>query len=377
MSKTSRSKRSSQWAQSLRVVQAQVLDVEHRQAIRLEDLHHLAQRRRVGARKDALFDPRVHRLGLVAADAVDQPTPALGKAAVDEPSQTAIVVAPDVLEHAHRHEDVVLALDVAVVVLDVLDAPVEPLFLRLRARVADLLARDVVRAHRHPVVPRHVAGEAAPAAAGLDHAIAGPQLQLAADVVHLRALRLLERHAGLGIVGAGVLHRVVVEPPLVELVAEIVVVRDVVARTGERVAPWAGQESLHVPQSAGDGGGRAAPVGRLEHADEVAFDVDSAETVQVAEMQVGIQAQFPQRPAIAHMDPSDAARRVEADLFAVPEHHGHRALAGKAEDLTGEEALDGVDGALGHVRDVGIESEGSRFAVLHGRTLSDHVIRKS
>ena len=57
------------------------------------------------------------------------------------------------------------------------------------------------------------------------------QPQLAADVIHLRDLRLVERRVGRREVRAGVGHRLA-EPQRVELVADVVVVMDVLARAG-------------------------------------------------------------------------------------------------------------------------------------------------
>ncbi|HVH84819.1 MAG TPA: hypothetical protein VM713_10940, partial [Steroidobacteraceae bacterium] len=61
--------------QRLRVVQAQVLDVQHRQVPGLEDLRHLAQGRRVGAGEDALLDPWLQPRRVVAADRMNEAAP--------------------------------------------------------------------------------------------------------------------------------------------------------------------------------------------------------------------------------------------------------------------------------------------------------------
>jgi hypothetical protein len=79
-------------------------------------------------------------------------------------------------------------------------------------------------------VERH----AAPAAADLEHALAGLEQELGRDVALLGGLRLLERLVAGGEVGAGILH-VPVEPQAVEGVAEVVMVRDVLPRPAARV----------------------------------------------------------------------------------------------------------------------------------------------
>jgi cyclopropane-fatty-acyl-phospholipid synthase len=58
--------------------------------------------------------------------------------AVDHAPERTVVLVPDVLEHAHRHERVVRALDLAVVVLAELDPVSEPHAARPFARVRDL-----------------------------------------------------------------------------------------------------------------------------------------------------------------------------------------------------------------------------------------------
>ena len=153
-------------------MQAQVLDIQHREIPRLEDLHHLAQRRRAGPGEDALLDPRLQLRREVAADRVDQPAAAAAQGAPGDMAKPQVIVDADVLEHADRDEGIVVAADVAVIVLDVFDAAGQALAHGPFARIGDLLARDVEGAHLDPVVAGHVQGERAPAAAGLDHGLA-------------------------------------------------------------------------------------------------------------------------------------------------------------------------------------------------------------
>ena len=222
-------------AQRLGVVQAQVLHVEHAEGARLEDRHHLAERGRLRAREDAPLDPAVHRLGAVAADGMDEAQSLRREAAVDDLAERAVVLRADVLEHADRNERRRTRRACCGSRPRCSSTrPARPSRARPLGRVADLLARNVPGAHLDAVVARHVQREAAPAATRLEHALAGPQPQLAADVVHLGALRGLQRHAGLGEIGAGVLHRLAVEPGGVEVVAEVVVPVDVVVRGRQR-----------------------------------------------------------------------------------------------------------------------------------------------
>ena len=164
--------------------------------------------------------------GGIASDGVDEAPPVRFQHARRDLAERAVVVDPDVLEHADRDERVVLALDGAVVVLDELDLTIEPERRRARARVPDLLVGDVERPDVCAVLARHVDGERAPAAPCLDHALPGPQLELPAHMVHLGLLRFLEGGVLARVVGAGV-HHFLVEPEPIEVVADIVVVVDV------------------------------------------------------------------------------------------------------------------------------------------------------
>ena len=88
--------------------------------------------------------------------------------------------------------------------------------------------------------------EAAPPAADLEHVVAGRELQLIADTLQLRALRICERRVLLGEDPAGVRHRLV-EHQREELVAEVVVVGDVPPRAQQPVAAVRARPRLDHP----------------------------------------------------------------------------------------------------------------------------------
>ena len=125
--------------------------------------------------------------------------------------------------------------DVAVVLQADLDAVAEArgrdrvarvVHLALRQRHADGLHAEVLGGvHRH----------AAPAAADVEEPHAGPQAELAADQVVLRALRVGQRRLRRGEVGARVGHRLA-EEEAVEVVGDVVVVGDRLGVAGARVA---------------------------------------------------------------------------------------------------------------------------------------------
>ena len=89
--------------------------------------------------------------------------------------------------------------------------------------------------HVHAVLARGVQRERAPAAADVEHALAGLQRELRADEVELGALGLLERRRAARPDRARVRHRLV-EEEREELVGEVVVVRDRALVAQDRVA---------------------------------------------------------------------------------------------------------------------------------------------
>ena len=109
-------------AQRERVVQAQVLDVEHAEVRRPQHASaDFVQRRRVRVRKDVPADPAIELARLVAADEVQQPAAVGSERAVDHLAERLVVAHADVFEHPHRHERVAVPRDGTVVVFDELD----------------------------------------------------------------------------------------------------------------------------------------------------------------------------------------------------------------------------------------------------------------
>jgi hypothetical protein len=238
---------------------------------------------------------------------------------VDDPPEVAVALVPHVLQHPQRDEDVARAFEVAEVVLHVADPIGEPLLLRARLRVADLLARDVAGDDVRPVLERHVAGESAPPAARLQHAVAGPELQLAADVVVLRTLRLVEAQARGLEVGAGVDHALV-EPEPVEFVAQVVVV----LRAAARLLQVAGS---HAPAARLSRAVLPALEDRLEPPHEASPDLHVARAVRVAEEARGIEGETQQRARAPHGDGRARRLRGEGVGGPVPQLESQRHLA--------------------------------------------------
>ena len=328
--------------QGLRVVQAEVLDVDDRELVALEYRHHLAQARRIAPGEDALLEPRVHRRGPAAPDAVHDPEPVFLQAPRDHLAERLVVVGPDVLEHADRDECVVLSADVPVVVLDELDPGGKPRTLGPLLRVGDLLVRDVEGAHPDSVVARHVQRQRTPAAARLHHLLAGLETHLAAHVVHLRLLGLLQGGLGVLVVGAGVDHALV-EPQPVEVVAQVVVVADVLAGAARRV--------LSRPREAAqdrllERGARLflhRAIGPVQHVDEVALDLDAARAVAVPEPELRGADDGPQRPAVPD---DDAPRRLpfrRPGILSVPQREAQGRVSRFLHDPARKPPIERID----------------------------------
>ena len=130
------------------------------------------------------------------------------------------------LGQADRADRVEVGLHhVAVVEVTHLGEVTEPLAVDRLLRPGRLLPREGHAEGPDAVLPCGVADHPAPAAADVEQALPGLQVELAGDQVVLLELGLLERRLGLGVDGAGVGHRGP-EHVLVELVGHVVVVGD-------------------------------------------------------------------------------------------------------------------------------------------------------
>src|SRR5262249_39951887 len=147
-------------------------------------------------REDPTLHERAELERAVAADGVQEATAVRSEGPVDDSREVAVVLAPNVLEHPDGHECIVGPEHVAIVVVDELDTIREALEARALAGPGELLAGHVEGADPDAVVACQMQRQGAPPAAGLDHALAGVQPELARDVLHLRDLRVLEGCGG-------------------------------------------------------------------------------------------------------------------------------------------------------------------------------------
>ena len=143
--------------------------------------------------------------------------------AIDDVAERRILRGADVLEHADRHEGIAPAVDRSIVVAHESHEMVKALAGRARFLANSSCSAEMLYARTgDAVVPRHVQRQRAPAAARLDDVFAGLKPQLAAHVVELRALGVLERRVRPVVVRARI-DEVRVEPEPVKVVAQIVV----------------------------------------------------------------------------------------------------------------------------------------------------------
>src|SRR5262249_60238451 len=87
-----------------RVVQAQALDVERGEVDRLEERHHLAQRRGIRSREYPMLHEGAELERAVAADGGQEATAVRGQRAIDDSREVAGGLAPHVLEQPHGYE---------------------------------------------------------------------------------------------------------------------------------------------------------------------------------------------------------------------------------------------------------------------------------
>src|SRR6185369_3476478 len=122
------------------------------------------------------------------------------------------LVAAGVLERADRDDLVVLAMHLAEIRLDHVERAFEPAARDLAAQPLDLLGGGVEAGDLRAVELLGMEHEAAKAAADVDHGLARGEAHLAAHVLDLVALRLLDGARALAPISARVHHELAVEP---------------------------------------------------------------------------------------------------------------------------------------------------------------------
>ena len=199
------------------------------------------------AREDPFVGERIRRARAAKlADGVEQHHPVVGEQVLAGREKLAEMRRPDMFEHPDRNDPVEPALDLAVIDQFELDPVGYPGLLGAAARDLQLLL-----AQRHP---EHIdVGDAveiergpAPAAADVEHALAGLEIELGGDMRLLVRLRLVEAVGGIGEVSAAVLA-IVIEEQGIELVRQVVMMRHVAPRSRLGIAPEHRKKCLDAP----------------------------------------------------------------------------------------------------------------------------------
>ena len=315
---------------------AQVLDVEHLEPGALHLDQRVGEARDPSAGEDVLAD---EELGVVAADVADEvqhAEPARLEAGGMRAHHLGQLVAAGVLEHADRHQLVVGAVGVAEVGLAHRELLLQAAARDLPAQPVDLFGRGVDAGAERARGLERAEHEAAEAAADVDVALARREAQLAADVVDLLPLRLLQRARALGPVAAGVHQQRLVQPQPVEGGAEAVVLARVglgLRRRGVRVAPFVQVVLERVPGSVlqvepghhrrGEGGA------------EVALDVDGLVEVGLEQPDVAAREGGEER-GVAAEDDAEGRRAGAAGAAAAVRQLDGEGHAGAAAEFVDE-----------------------------------------
>jgi hypothetical protein len=144
------------------------------------------------------------------------------------------------------------------------------------------------------------------------------QLQLAAHVVHLGDLCLLQRRGEVRIVGAGVGHGVA-QPQRIEVIAQIVVLVNVVARAGQGVGTWPMQPTGHfVCNGMGIADAAQAPIDGGDESDEIALDFDPTRAVSIAEAYLRIAQQTPKGISVRNTNSFGGRDCARTDVLTGP-----------------------------------------------------------
>ncbi len=235
------------------------------------------------------------------------------------------------LEHTDRHDAVVATVLVPVVLEPEADALGESGLVGAAVRVAMLLRRERHAGDVHFGRGCEMERKAAPARSDVEHALARSQQELGRDMPHLPLLGLLQRVVGRRVVGAGILTAGVEEEP-VEFVRQIVMVRDI--GTGDRdgivLREPPHEPAAQRPHAAHQVGAAPAEIGEAkiqQIVDAATLEEDGAVHIALAEREVRVADQAPDRRRVGdpHRDRGVAA--AEAVGAMVGGDNGQRALA--------------------------------------------------
>ena len=175
-----------------------------------------------------------------------------------------VVLIAHSFKHFNADDLVVLSSQGAVVFEQQLDA-----FSRFApgenfTRVVVLLTANGYRSYATSVSLSHVCREAAPAGADFEHVILWAELEFAADAIELADLCLLQSIVGAFVISTRV-GQVAIQEEAIEVVAKIVVIRDIAAAAGLRVAAAAMLKKVSEPAEGGQEAIAAVQLVQVSH----------------------------------------------------------------------------------------------------------------
>ncbi|MNK35689.1 hypothetical protein D3C87_542200 [compost metagenome] len=310
-------------AQRLRVVAAQVLHVEGFEPALLHGLQRQADVRQLAVGEHVAVDEvaaavrHAAALGVGRGDAVVHDDAVVGQQLLHALEVLGQVLAAHVLEHADAGDAVELARHVAVVLQADLDAVLQAGGLHALGREVELVLRQRDAHAARAELLRRADHQRAPAAADVEQRLPGLEFDLGEDVVDFLQLRGGQVFVAVLEVGARIDH-VRIEPELVERVRHVVVVLDgfLVRRLGVReVAGHALQRAAGLVER-----GLRQAVGDVDHVAELAFDVDLALDVGLAQVvERGLQHQRQRRGRFHVQRDRRSAEVTEVVGLAVPQ----------------------------------------------------------
>src|SRR5690349_5873925 len=289
--------------QRKRVVAAQVLDVHHLESAALAPVDRLGKARDPAPREDVFAYPELGVAHADVADEMDHPKAARLQVIGVGLDHLAELIAPRVLERADREQLVELARYLAEIALEHLYLALESAALDLRSRLLDLLGGGVDAGAARLVLVPGVEQQVAPAAADVGEGVAFLEQHLAADVVHLGDLRLLERVRPISEPRAGISHADLVEPLAIEVLAGAVVEAGVLLGLGDRGI--AVQQLVPPVANPDEEGGLAVESGvhaGAEGVGEAALDIDVCVEIRLEEADVAEEQNPPGGAPVADED---------------------------------------------------------------------------
>src|SRR6266478_383650 len=151
-------------------MKTKVLNIGHRETMRLKNVQGLAECGCVRTRKDSLPDPSAEIALVASANKMEQAPPRVPNRSMNKVTQAIVVTDADVLQHPDGHEHIELPGNVAAVLFDELHFVAKAGIGCPGACVENLRMRDIKRLDAYAVFSGHVERERTPSTTCFDDA---------------------------------------------------------------------------------------------------------------------------------------------------------------------------------------------------------------